>query len=37
MAEHALAFLDALGLERVDLLGFSLGGKVEQEIALARP
>ncbi len=37
MAAHALAFLDALGLERVDLLGFSLGGMVAQEIALARP
>ena len=37
MSEHALAFLDALGLERVDLLGFSLGGMVAQEIALARP
>ena len=37
MAAHALAFLDALGLERVDLLGFSLGGMVTQEIALARP
>ena len=37
MAAHALAFMDALGLERVDLLGFSLGGMVAQEIALARP
>jgi pimeloyl-ACP methyl ester carboxylesterase len=37
MAANALAFLDALGLERVDLLGFSLGGMVAQEIALARP
>src|SRR5271169_3411268 len=37
MAAHSLAFLDALGLERVDLLGFSLGGMVAQEIALARP
>jgi pimeloyl-ACP methyl ester carboxylesterase len=37
MTAHALAFLDALGLERVDLLGFSLGGMVAQEIALARP
>jgi pimeloyl-ACP methyl ester carboxylesterase len=37
MAEHALAFLDALGLRQVDLLGFSLGGMVAQEIALARP
>src|SRR5271169_2438974 len=37
MAAHSLAFLDALGLERVDLLGFSLGGMVAQEIALSRP
>jgi len=37
MAAHALAFMDALGLELVDLLGFSLGGMVAQEIALARP
>jgi len=29
--------LDALGLPRVDLLGFSLGGMVAQELALARP
>lgn len=33
MAAHALAFLDALGLERVDLLGFSLGGMIAQEMA----
>ena len=33
----ALAFLDALSLPQVDLLGFSLGGMVAQEIALARP
>lgn len=37
MAAHALAFLDELGLERVDLLGFSLGGMVAQEVAIARP
>ncbi len=37
MAEHALAFLDALRLPQVDLLGFSLGGMIAQEIALARP
>lgn len=37
MTAHALAFLDALGLERVDLLGFSLGGMIAQEIAIARP
>ncbi|MEU4674610.1 alpha/beta hydrolase [Amycolatopsis sp. NPDC023774] len=37
MAEHVLAFIDALGLDVVDLLGFSLGGYVAQELALARP
>jgi pimeloyl-ACP methyl ester carboxylesterase len=37
MAAHVFAFVDALGLTRVDLLGFSLGGMVAQEVALARP
>jgi pimeloyl-ACP methyl ester carboxylesterase len=37
MARDALAFLDALDLERVDLLGFSIGSFVAQEIALIRP
>jgi pimeloyl-ACP methyl ester carboxylesterase len=37
MARDAIAFLDALSLERVDLLGFSLGSFVAQEIALIRP
>jgi pimeloyl-ACP methyl ester carboxylesterase len=37
MAAHALAFVDALGLKRVDILGFSLGGMVAQQIALERP
>ena len=37
MAEHALAFVDALGLGQVDLLGFSLGGMVAQQMALDRP
>jgi pimeloyl-ACP methyl ester carboxylesterase len=37
MAEHALAFADAMGLTEVDVLGFSLGGMVAQEIALERP
>jgi pimeloyl-ACP methyl ester carboxylesterase len=37
MARDAIAFLDALGLDRVDLLGYSLGGMVAQEIALLRP
>src|SRR6202051_4156659 len=26
MAAHALAFVDALGLKRLDILGYSLGG-----------
>ena len=37
MAEGALTFIDALGLERVDLLGFSIGSFVAQEILLKRP
>jgi pimeloyl-ACP methyl ester carboxylesterase len=37
MGDHAMKFLDALGLARVDVLGFSLGGMVAQVIALKRP
>jgi pimeloyl-ACP methyl ester carboxylesterase len=37
MAHDAIAFLDALGLQRVDLLGFSIGSFVAQEIALISP
>jgi pimeloyl-ACP methyl ester carboxylesterase len=37
MAHDAIAFLDAIELERIDLLGFSLGSFVAQEIALIRP
>jgi pimeloyl-ACP methyl ester carboxylesterase len=37
MAVHALAFVDALRLKRVDILGYSLGGMVAQQIALERP
>jgi len=37
MAAHALAFVDALGITQVDLLGYSLGGMVAQQIALDRP
>jgi pimeloyl-ACP methyl ester carboxylesterase len=37
MARDALRFIDALGLKTVDLLGFSLGGHIAQEIALIRP
>ena len=37
MARDAVAFIRALGLEQVDLLGFSLGGGVAQVIALEEP
>jgi pimeloyl-ACP methyl ester carboxylesterase len=37
MARGAITFIDALELERVDLLGFSIGSFVAQEIALIRP
>src|SRR6476619_4232506 len=37
MARDAIAFLAALELGAVDLLGFSLGSFVAQEIALIRP
>ncbi|MEW2402557.1 alpha/beta hydrolase [Streptomyces sp. NPDC046862] len=37
MALDAIAFIDALGLEQVDLLGYSLGSFVAQEVALIRP
>jgi pimeloyl-ACP methyl ester carboxylesterase len=37
MARDALAFLTAMGLSKVDLLGFSIGSFVTQQIALTRP
>jgi pimeloyl-ACP methyl ester carboxylesterase len=37
MATHTLAFLDALGLPKCDVLGFSLGGMIAQQIAQDRP
>ena len=37
MARDAIAFLEALELGPVDLLGFSIGSFVAQEIALLRP
>ena len=36
-ARQVIAFIAALGLDEVDLLGFSIGGFVAQEIALVRP
>jgi pimeloyl-ACP methyl ester carboxylesterase len=37
MAGHALAFLDALGIQTCDVLGYSLGGMVAQQMAQNRP
>src|SRR2546426_5387599 len=37
MAKNAAAFFDGLGLTKVDLLGFSIGGMVAQQITLDRP
>lgn len=36
-AANAASFIRALGLDRVDLLGFSFGGLVAQELTLAEP
>lgn len=36
-AGDTIALLDALGLERVHLVGSSMGGAIAQEVALARP
>ena len=37
MAQDAIDFIDALGIGEVDLLGFSIGSFLAQEIALVRP
>jgi pimeloyl-ACP methyl ester carboxylesterase len=37
MAANAAAFIKALGLAKVDILGFSLGGFVAQELTLHNP
>ncbi len=37
MGTDAIAFIRAMGLEKVDLLGFSLGGGVAQMVALQAP
>ncbi len=37
MAHDAIAFIRALGLDKVDLLGFSLGGFVAQVVAQEQP
>jgi pimeloyl-ACP methyl ester carboxylesterase len=37
MGANATAFIKALGLKQVDVLGFSIGGFVAQEITLQTP
>src|SRR6202022_959493 len=37
MARNAETFIDGLGLTKVDLLGFSIGGMIAQQITLDRP
>lgn len=37
MADHVAAFARARGLKQVDVLGFSIGGMVAQEVALRHP
>ena len=37
MARNAEAFIDALGLKQIDLLGFSIGGMVALQIVIDRP
>ncbi len=37
MADDAITFIQAKGLQKVDLLGFSLGGMVAQEVVLKEP
>jgi pimeloyl-ACP methyl ester carboxylesterase len=37
MAQHAAAFIDALGVKKLDALGFSMGGFVAQQLAIDRP
>ena len=37
MARDAIAFADALGQPQIDLLGYSIGGMIAQEMAILRP
>src|SRR6202165_497422 len=37
MARHAAAFIDALGITKLDALGFSIGGFVAQQFTMDRP
>jgi len=37
MAQHAAAFIDALGIKKLDALGFSMGGLIAQQFTMERP
>ena len=37
MTDHVFAFLDALGIAQCDVLGYSLGGMIAQQMAQSRP
>lgn len=37
MAANAAAFVEALGLKQVDVLGFSMGGLIAQQLAITKP
>jgi len=37
MAQHAAAFIDALGVKKLDALGFSIGGLTAQQFTISRP
>ena len=37
MARYEEAFVDALGLSQIDLLGFSMGGLIAQQVVVDRP
>src|SRR5579862_1894463 len=37
MAQHTAAFIDALGLKKLDALGFSIGGLIAQQLTIDRP
>ncbi|OQW58974.1 MAG: hypothetical protein A4S14_19320 [Proteobacteria bacterium SG_bin9] len=37
MADAAIAFMDALGIKQVDLLGWSMGGMISFAVAIAQP
>jgi pimeloyl-ACP methyl ester carboxylesterase len=37
MAQHAAAFIDALGIKKLDVLGFSMGGLIAQQLTIDRP